>query len=291
MSRRSEALKAVARGFLQVHDEWAQDRNRPNPDDTYFDSMEALFESFDGGDIPGDCRRLAGAVDEFRTAADAFEEREDEEQLYPGEAFWRGVEGIKAVVSGPERRELPPLESIKELAAMPYMQHAQICKMYGFIDRKGNLMPRLVQMELDSPGSVIGPAAKGKGLIDGRDWADPRLDELDEQDGAAERHSEAIQEKGRAAQRDKESCAESARDLWEQGVSPQQAAKMLKRHEKEVRKEFGEWTNARDFSKKVWDLVDKAVPVPEIAKQLKADQKKVEAAIRDRPAGSEVEAA
>jgi hypothetical protein len=180
-----------------------------------------------------------------------------------------------------------PLEPIKELAAMPYMQHVQVARMYGFIDRKGNPLPRLVQMELDAPGSVIGPAGKGKGLIDGRDWVDPRLAELDEQDGAAERHSEAIEAKGRRAKKENSPCRETPRELWEQGVSISQAARMLQQDEKEVRRQFADWTTARDFQKKVWGLMDKGVNVDQIAKQLKAEKPDVESAIRERPQGSE----
>lgn len=286
MSRRSEALKSVARNFLQVHQDWQNDRNRPNPDDEYYDAMEELFNSFAGGDIPAECRPLSVAVEAFRKAADAFEDREDDTQLYPPESFWRGVEAVKAATEGPGRRELPPLESIKELAALPFMQHVQICRMYGFIDRRGNPMPRLVQMELDSPGSVIGPGAKGKGLIDGRDWVDPRLAELDEQDGAAERNLEAFEEKGRAAKREESPCPESPRDLWEQNVPAAQAAKMLKQSEKDVRKQFADWTADRDFQVKVWGLVDKGVQIDQIAKQLKCgDIEKVKAAILARPQG------
>ena len=287
MSRRKEALIRVARNFVEVHDAWVDSQNRPNPDDLYFDAMEELFESFEAGDIPGDCRPLAAAVEAFKAAADEFEEREDEQQLYPGEAFWRGVELIKNAIDGPARRELPPLETIKELAALPYMQHAQIAKMYGFIDRKGNLLVRLVQMELDSPGSVIGPAGKGKGLIDGHDWTDPRLAEIDAQDGAAERNLQAIEEKGRNSRRDSAACKETDRELWEQQVGPAQAAKMLKRDEQSVRKQFADWTAAAEFNRKVWDLMDKGTHIDQIAKQLKAGKDKVEAAIKERPQGGD----
>ena len=285
MSRRSEALKAVAQDFCKVHQEWVDAKNRPDPDNVYFDAADDLFRAFDAGDIPGDCRPLAEAVEAFREAVADFDGREDEQQLHPGESFWRAREAVEAALNGPSRRELPPLESIKDLAALPYMQHAQIAKMYGFIDRRGNLMLKLVQMELDSPGSVIGPAAKGKGLIDGRDWADPRLAELDEQDGAAERSMDAIRAKGRESKRDAAPCPETPRELWEQGVGPAQAARMLKQPEHDVRQQFTEWTAATDFNRKVWDLVDKGVHIDKIVKQTKSDKAKVEAAILARPAG------
>jgi hypothetical protein len=290
MSRRSEQLLAIATDFIRQHDEWAEAANRPNPDAAYWDAVTTLVDSFEDGDIPAESRALADAVENFRDEADAFEERDDESVLYPSAAFWTALTAVRQVVERPARRELPPLESIKELAAMPYMQHAQICHMYGFLDRRGNPMTRLVQMELDLPGSVIGDGAKGKGLIDGRDWVDPRLAELEKSEGAADRATDAIEAKGKRARKEAEKCPESARDLWEQGVSAGQAAKMLRQKDADVAKQFNEWTASRDFGKKVWDLVDKGVPVPEICKQLKTDSKKVEAAIRSR-GGEESEAA
>lgn len=288
MSRRSEQLKTVATNFIKVHDDWTVDPNRPNPDAIYWDAVDSLFESFEDGDIPGDSRPLAEAIGRFRDEADRFEDRDDVNEQHPHDAFWAGVESIRKLLAGPTRRELPPLESIKELVAMPYMQHAQVAEMYGFKDRRGNLMVSLVQKELDTPGSVL----KTPGSVDGRDWVDPRLAELDQEDGAAERHAEAIEKKGRRSRKESAPCPESAKDLWGQGVSATQAAKMLQKPEAEVSKQFSDWTAAAEFAKKVWELTDKGVPIGEICKQMKTDPKRVEAALRERPpVGGEADAA
>lgn len=290
MSRRKESLLTIAKNFLATHDEWAADENREYPDDIYWDGVENLIESFEKGDVPADCRSLVDAVMKFADELDEFEAADN--QQYPKESFWRAIEKIRQVVDGPARRELPPLESIAELAKLPYMQHAQVAKIYGFKDSKGNLLVGLVQKELDSPGCVIGPAGVGKGLIDGRDWVDPRLAELDAQDGGtAERNSDAIESakenmgmaaKNRRAKKAEEPCKETDRELWEQGVGPEQAAKMLKQDSSDVRKRFDDWTAAAAFNRKVWGLVDQSVPTTEICKQLRTDPKKVEAAIKER---------
>ena len=282
MSRRKDQLTTIAKNFFAMHDEWANDDNRENPDEIYWDGVTDLVESFEKGDVPADCRTLTDAVMAFADEADAFESRTDERQLYPKESFWRALEKVRQVVDGPTRRELPPLESIAELAKLPYMQHAQIAEIYGFKDRRGHLLTRLVQMELDAPGSVIGEAAKGKGLVDGRDWKDPRVDEIDNEEGAADRAFEAIEAKGRRARKESAPCKETDAELWEQGVSAEQAAAMLKQDVAGVRKRFADWTAAAAFNRKVWELVDKGVPAGEICKQLRTDPKKVQAAIEER---------
>ncbi len=137
MSRRSEQLELIARNFIQVHDEWAQDDNRSNPDETYWDAASAVVQAFETGDIPGEIRVLADAANKFSDEVDVFDNREDENKAYPREEFWRAVDGLRRAVTGPKRRELPPLETIKELASLPYMQHVQIARMYGFIDKRG----------------------------------------------------------------------------------------------------------------------------------------------------------
>lgn len=279
MSRRSEQLKTIVNNFIAIHDEWVADDNREHPDEDYWDSAQLVVDAVeDAGDIPGDARILFKSMESFADEVDKVFASEDDSQ--PHEGFWQAVVAIRSAIEGPKRRELKPLESIKELCAMPYMQHAQVAAMYGFKDAKGNLLVHLVQKELDSPGSVIAT----KGGMDGRDWKDPRLAELDVQDTAVERAAEAIEKKGRRARKEDKPCRETSRELWEQNVGVEQAAQMLKQSEATVRKQFDEWTAAADLNRKVWDLVDKAVPVDKIAKQLKVDLPRVESAIRDRPA-------
>lgn len=279
MGRRSEQLRDVATNLIKSHDEWVNDPNRENPDEAYWDEVSVTIDAFEQGDIPADIRPLAEAVSKFADEADAFEDRENDNDVHPRDGFWRALETIRETLAGPTRRDLPPLESIAELAKLPYMQHVQIAQMYGFIDRRGNPMPALVQQELQTPGSVLNTPKS----VDGRDWKDPRLADIDQQDNKAAEVSEAIREKGRRSRKETAPCKETARELWEQGVSPAQAAMMLKEDERIVAKQFAGWTAYREFSGKVWELVDKAVPLPEICKRLKADPKKVEAAIRDRP--------
>lgn len=282
MSRRGEQLKNVVSDFLAVHDEWADDDNRPNPDDVYWDAVTDLLEAYDDEvTIPGELRAVDRAVGKFRDEVETFETEDDQNNLYPKDPFWAAIEGIrKAMAGGEQRKQLPPLEPIKQLCGMPYMTHAQVAEMWGLRDRNGKLMPSLVQKELDTPGSVIATP----GGMDGRDWVDPRLKDLEQDEANDDDRTERVARKGRNAAKESAACKETAEQLWEQEVPPKQAAAMLKRPEAEVAKQFNDWTAARDFQLKVWKMMDEAVPVEQIAKKLKAKVPAVEDAIRARPA-------
>lgn len=282
MSRRSEQLKAIATDFIRAHDDWSnEDNNRPPaPDEAYWDAVEAMLDAVEAGDIPAESRELVDAINAFANEADRFEASDDN---VPDDGFWRAVAAIRKQVAGPGRRELPPLETVAELSKLPYIQDIQIAKMLGIKDRNGNLWPRGVQLERETPGCVM----KTPGGMDGRDWIDPRLADLDYEEAAADRAEEAIEKRTRRERKADKPCPETPRQLWEQGVGIPQAARMLKQPEADVAKQFADWTAAKEFSRKVWELVDKAVPLDKIAKQLKADQAKVEAAIRERPVTSE----
>lgn len=244
MSRRSEQLKAVANDFILVHEAWVEDDNRPNPDESYWDAVDALRETFEHGEIPAESRVLADAVEDFLDEASRFDAREDVNNFYPGDAFWEARERIAKVLEGDgvNPAELRPLESIKELVSQG-VTHMQIAKMYGFFNRNGDPMPHLVQRELDKPGSVL----ETKGAVDGKDWIDPRLKEQQEAAEAAARHTGRLADKTKKAAVEHEpACPESPRDLWEQNVSPKQAAKMLRKPLAEVEGLWAQFDQERE---------------------------------------------
>lgn len=236
MSRRSESLRAVAEDFVRVHHEWANDQDRAEPDEAYWDAADDLFEAFAAGDIPADCRKLADAVakllDEDARFALAMDTRG---ATYPHHEFWAAREAVEAALKASEARELRPLEPIAELRRQG-VDDRQIAKMWGFVNRRGEEMPWLVQEEIDKPGSIT----KTRGAMDGRDWEDPRLRDLRESEGAGERHAEGVMRrrarKAESANADEpKPCPETPKELWEQGVSPEQSAAMLRRPLDEVK--------------------------------------------------------
>lgn len=275
MSRRKEPsdnvrvdqLKEIAADFCRVHDEWCNDKNRNVPDQIYWDAASSLVDSFQG-DIPAECRALALAVDAFAEAIEEYDERENPRDLSPSDSFWAAREKVESALKALTvmRRELPALESIAELARLPNINHVQIAKIYGFIDRYGQWMPHLVQRELDKPGSVINTP----GSVDGRDWCDPRIPK----DGneAAEKHTKAIEEKRQRATKAAQPCRETPRELWEQKVSVRQAAKMLCVDEGEVAQLFGEYDAEREKSIASGEIVDATT---QAARELKAKGKTI----------------
>ena len=110
----------------------------------------------------------------------------------------------------------------------------QICEIYGFNDKKGRLMPHLIDKEIKTPGSVL----KTPSAIDGRDWEDPRITvRRKTKPSAAATIAAKVRERGATTSTEKP-CPESPRELWEQRVSVTQSAKMLLKSEDEVKKLF-----------------------------------------------------
>lgn len=287
---RAEQLKRVAAEFCRVHDEWVADENRVVPDEIYFDAADALIESFGSGSIPGDCRTLADAVQEFAEAMEAYDERDNPSEAYPADSFWSAREKVANALAAftASQRELPPLESIPSLASLSGITHLQIAKIYGFKDRNGQWMPHLVQRELDKPGSVL----KTPGAVDGRDWRDPRVP-ADDGNAAAELHSKAIAAKRQRSAKSAKPCPETPRELWEQKVSIKQAARMLCRPEDEVAQLFGDFDAEREKALESGELVDattqairelkaKGKTIVQIAETLQLSEQQVAEALRGK---------
>ena len=221
-TRRSDQLRTSVKSFLETHAAWQEDENRPNPDASYWDAVDVLLDTFDAGDIPGDCRDLNQRVDNLREKVGEFDDsqQENESVLMPSGKFFSAVEGVERALKGSEPRELKPLETIAELREQK-VDDSQIAKIWGFTDRDGEAMPQLVKRELATPGSVT----KTPGAVDGRDWRDPRIEDQEiAEEPAVQRRVKG--DKKRKQAEDKP-CPETAETLWEQGVPFEQAARML----------------------------------------------------------------
>ncbi len=298
MPSRSEQLKAIAKDFCRVHDEWVEDSNKPAPDEGYWGAVDRLIESFGTGEIPAECRRLADAVDRFATEVEKFDGRENPSAVYPGEDFWAARERIAMIIESGESDaksvDLKPLESIASLVAKG-VNDITIAKIYGFRDRKGNWLTGLVQKEIDQPGSVL----KTEGAIDGRTWSDPRLPDPSAGNEVAERHATALADKRRKADAKKarKPCPESPRDLWQQKVPVAQAASMLVQDEAAVAAMFagfdaeqeaaligGEAPDAK--TQAIFEMSDAGKTIKQIVEELKIGPDKVAAALKARKAAA-----
>lgn len=228
MNRRKENLLAAVDEMTRVHQEWADDNNRPNPDAVYWDTVDQLRTVFATGDIPDDCRDLEDAVAAFLLEVDAFDQRADDWVHYPHPEFWQARQEIEDTRNATKQTlpELRPLESMQELDAQK-VSHEQIAKMYGLVDDAGYGLAHLVKKELANPGSVIGP-----------DWVDPRIKERQQHEIEVTRRESKVQTKRRNAAEEEKPCPESPQELWEQSVPVAQAARMLRRSEEEVAELF-----------------------------------------------------
>lgn len=217
MSRRTEQLIAAVDKFNAMHDAWAADEHRPNPDEIYWDAFDELVATFTTGDIPGDCVKLLSAVNELVEEDQIFEEREDTQNAYPHDGFWEAREALAKLREQPKIDDFIPLEPILTLHQQK-VSHRQIALMYGLLLPNGEPAAHLIQNELDKPGSVIGP-----------NWVDPRKKEHEQRQRAQAGDLQALlRRKSQRAAEASKPCPESPRELWEQKVPVAQAAAMLK---------------------------------------------------------------
>lgn len=213
---RDTELVDVAKRFLQVHDAWAA-----SPDATltegYEQAADILFRAFEDGDLPEQCRSLAGAVDYARAQWQSFQGYRSLLKPLPREAWWVAVEQIMKAVSAADVDEDRPLEpvamllkqgvGVSQIANHIYGHHGT-----GPFLKNGVPQPHLVYQEGEKPGSVLGA-----------DWVHPSEQARRDQREAAlkQRISQT-----RALSRKHADAPESLEDLLQQGVSFKQIAQM-----------------------------------------------------------------
>lgn len=244
MGQRSATLIRACKKLLTAHERWVQDPNRQNPDDSYWDAVENVLETFKAGDIPADCRELNEFVVRFSREVERHDQNTEvnPDNQYPHDSFWGALGEIRDHITGRIDAPLPPLETIPELRSQG-VGDEQIARIYGFFDRHGRLMPWLVKREIDNPDSVL----KAEGAIDGRTWIDPRIAERTTSLSIAD---DDELEKHAAAAEDSKPCPETPAELWEQNVPASQAARMLRKPQAEVEALFAKLTADHEKAKK-----------------------------------------
>lgn len=241
MSMRSQQLKKSIAAYLHTHNKWVDDKNRPNPDESYWDAVEELLSTFDHGDIPQDCRDLANAVDAVSLETDKFDQRQNVSVAMPGQSFWTARESLEKLFASINR----PAEHKKERETVQQLAkegvgHEQIARMWGLVDDHGKGKAWLIEKELASPGSVI--TAKYVHPDDVRD--DSATDEVETV------RSGKLGRKRGASDDENKPCPEKPRELWEQHVGVPQAARMLLMKEVEVKAMWESWDVEHDQQKK-----------------------------------------
>lgn len=234
-STRVAELEAALDNFERIHLEWVDQTNRTNPDATYWDGVVGLIEVFHEGDTPESMKAFAAAVDVLDKALEDFDERPDVDNLMPRDSFWKATEGIFNLRKQ-QRQAFKPkrLESMQELNEQK-VPLWQIAKIYKLLDENGEPDQDAVRRELATPGSVIGP-----------DWVHP--DEQDRRrqlERQAERRSAITSTTRQRVKAAKPVCPESCEELFRQGVSAAQVAKMLGREEEEIQAEYDAFRQAK----------------------------------------------
>lgn len=236
-TRIRELLSAVD-SFNSVHDAWSNDDNAKYPTLHYWRALEQMIDAFETGDLPGECRSLAGAVYNLGRERALFDLTGE---LDPGMKFWAAREQLRDEADkmrSPAGKRF--LESIKELHRQN-VPHEQIARMWGLVNPDGSGKSALVQQELEHPGSVITP-----------DYVHP--DDLEEVRKTAATRREFLQLAAQVGTHQKvvqdsekePPCHETSEELWLQGVSLPQAARMLQRPQADVAAEWANFKRAKD---------------------------------------------
>lgn len=210
---RTEELYAAVDTFNKVHEDWS---NRPGEElitADYSAAFEAMVAVFEHGAIPANCRKLASAVFEFAAEMETFDQSD---QVKPLQSLWAAREKMARIATqGINRPEEFRLESVKTLHEQG-VSSEQIARMYGLVDDAGNGKSWLIEKELATPGSVIGA-----------DYVHPEQLKRSSQFDAEAQTVARIQET-RAAEEPGDVAPETPEELFYQGVSIQQAARMLR---------------------------------------------------------------
>lgn len=231
---RSEQLHNSVAAFLQAHRDWVAvdtDITRPDiPPASWWEACEAMFDLWQVGEVPEDCRLLAEEVEKFEVAVHEWDllERPD-----LSEDLKRARESLEAAF---ERGNIPeddrPVLEPMALLAKQDVSYEQIARMYGLVDSSGKGKAHLVAKELANPGSVIKA-----------DWVHP--DELERRQALenATKRSRAVRESvGEESPRKQAEpdppCPETVEDLYYQEVSVEQAARMLQRPVEDVAADY-----------------------------------------------------
>lgn len=227
-SQREKQLRDASAKFLAAHNRFVDNDDEPNPTERYWDSLDNLIGVFSNGQgTPTSCVPLAGAVNKLRIEYANYDNRENIGKLYPHKEFWKAIELFAVALSAGPAKEpfFTPLESMASLRGTRWGEPGgctaeQIARIYELFDHNGNPNIKAVYDELETPGSVLNG-----------NWVDPRLRRWRENEEANRVLVE--QELSDAADEIEENqhtpppAKETAYELYQQGLSPKQAAATL----------------------------------------------------------------
>lgn len=215
MDERKEHLLLVVEHIKQVHHGWAES-------DTKFvtrefeEALDTMIEIFAAGGIPGGCRDLSSAVDEFTPLWEEWKEEASRtgEDCPQSNKFWRALEQVEEAAEQCKPRQLPQLESIAELTKQK-VPDRQICLIYGWVDSEGSAELDKLREERAKPGQHTG-----------KDFVPPAHQAIKDQQRLEKEKLADIRRKIAGKTSDVAVAPESLRSLVEADVSVEQIAKI-----------------------------------------------------------------
>lgn len=228
---RQDHLFLVLDNLLAEHTAWADGpESQLASDDGFYRAVGEILELFGDGDIPGSLRVIERSVASLGVEWQEYLDRVDQfgdPNALPNTKFWKLIEMIRS-----QREEAAPgkrfhLEPIAELIAQK-VTHAQICKIYGWVDRHGRPELWKLQEEIAKPGTHVGP-----------DFIPPHEARRRAGEARQKQIARDLQDKiNRKVKTANEPARESVEDLGRQGVYIRQIAKMKKLRPDEVTAEL-----------------------------------------------------
>ena len=229
-----KTLQDLVMDLENAFQDWQSDGRRPTFDDAIQDAHATFFEVAPTVDCPFEHREtwrlMVRASEEWGRYVDS--DRYDVHQNPP-----RSFVDLRQAMFDAAKRPLPLRRRPPETPQMLRAQRVgdeQICRIWGFLHPNGSADFEMLRRELTDPGSVVNDS-----------FVSPVQREEDRERALfnAERkrfafgRTEAVAPAPSAAV----PCPESPRELWEQGVDAQQAAKMLGLTPHEVEELYGDY--------------------------------------------------
>lgn len=217
--RRSELFEAVAR-LTEAHQAWISS-DAAYITDIFEATLDDVLGVFEVGLVPHDCRELARLAGVLAAEWDRWQAQvagTGNVNVLPGNAFWAALEAVEDACREARPQAVRPLESVAELDRQK-VTHAQIARIYGWTDARGNPDTRKVEEELAKPGTHVTA-----------DFVPPHQRRREEEAARKESALRRLRESGRRkVEILTEPCPEPLEDLVAQGVSLEQIARMMKK--------------------------------------------------------------
>ncbi len=182
---RQDYLFLVTDNLIHQRDTWADDASLQGlpSGGLLWMAAEQLVNAFAMGTIPGCCRQLCRAVEEFTRHWESHTTRAEvspTDDLLPGNNVWSAIDSVAAARTGAEPKEVKRLEPVADLVSQK-VSDEQIAKIYGWKTSLG-------QWDYDK----VRDAKAHPGKHDGDKFYDEKQQEKDRRDRLDKQRAEAM---------------------------------------------------------------------------------------------------